>query len=106
MKLKTIWIVRDPSPYSTHDDICFEQTFKGLANYITGSPAGAWEHENHVGYTTYAEASADASARLDRRGERIAKLRGGDKRRSARRASKTTSGISRIKRIRRLGRGL
>ena len=103
MKLTTLWIVRDAEPHSTLADICFEHTFTGLANYIAGSPAGAWEGEHHVGYTSSREAEVDANARLDRVQSRG---REAGLRRSTGRST-TPSGLSeRYKRIRRLGRGL
>jgi hypothetical protein len=67
VRLDAIWLVRDPSPLSTLEDICWEQKVDRLADYIFGSGPGVWRQEQTTIYTTRAEAEADAVTRLANR---------------------------------------
>jgi hypothetical protein len=66
MKLRTVWVVRNPTFRSELADICWEQEIARLDRYILGSPSNAWAEENHVLYTSQEEAEADARARFAR----------------------------------------
>lgn len=68
MKLSKVWRVIDPGPESDLEDICSEQDVSGLARYVLGSPARAWESERTTLYTDKDEAMTDAKARLAQRG--------------------------------------
>jgi hypothetical protein len=69
MKLAKVWIVRDPSPNSVVEDVCWEQDVARLGRYVWGSGQGVWEAERTTLYTDEGEAMADAKARLARRAE-------------------------------------
>lgn len=64
MKLDTVWLVRDPSPISVIEDICWEQEVRRLGCYVWGSGQGVWEAERTTMYSDREEAMADAKARL------------------------------------------
>jgi hypothetical protein len=69
MKLAKVWMVRDPSPNSVLEDVCWEQDVTRLGRYVWGSGQGVWEEERTSLYTDEGEAMADAKARLAQRGE-------------------------------------
>ncbi|MGO8992692.1 MAG: hypothetical protein ACLQVI_05150 [Polyangiaceae bacterium] len=64
MKLAKVWMVRDATPVSTLEDICWEQDVARLGRYVWGSGQGVWEAERTTFYTDKGEALADAKARL------------------------------------------
>ncbi len=73
MKLKTVWIVRDPSPQSELLDIVFEMNVPRLGDYVIGGGPGVWQREHHAVFTDKDEAVAEGirrlvSARPDREG--------------------------------------
>jgi hypothetical protein len=64
VKLDTVWLVRDPSPISVIEDICWGQEVRRLERYVWGSGQGVWEAERTTMYSDREEAMADAKARL------------------------------------------
>jgi hypothetical protein len=64
MKLEAVWLVRDPSPISEIEDICWPQDVRRLGRYVFGAGQGVWESERTTMYTDREEAFADARARL------------------------------------------
>jgi len=86
MKLKTVWVVKDPGKDSELIDICFDLQIQGggfagasqFFSYIRGvGGAGNWERENTTMYTGENEAREDAIRRLQRRDEARRKARFG-----------------------------
>jgi hypothetical protein len=73
MKLAKVWMVRDPSPNSVIEDVCWEQDVTRLGRYVWGSGQGVWEAERTTFYTDEKEAMADAKARLARVGKESAR---------------------------------
>lgn len=65
MKVETLWVVRDPTPESILEDICFKaDTPKYLAMVILGAGTACLD-ENLTLYTEEAEARKDAKNRLE-----------------------------------------
>jgi hypothetical protein len=74
MKLETIWVVIDPTPRSTLDEIFFEEEVCRLGDYIIGSGPGTWLREHTSLYTTREEALKDAQGRIRKRDFTVARL--------------------------------
>ncbi|GEM_PF-6386830 len=72
-RLTSFWIVQDPTPDSTLEDICFETTPERHADWIIGGSLlrGGSRNEDKERHTTYyldgAKAMADATKRLAKR---------------------------------------
>lgn len=62
--VRTVWVVRNPTPGSTLDDVIWKQDLDGLGDYACGAGPGTWSREMHSIYTDETEATADAEARL------------------------------------------
>lgn len=68
MMIEGLYIVRNPGPHSTRDDILwYVRDLRHLANLIFGSPPHAVDEERWVAYTNNVEATKDADRRLARR---------------------------------------
>jgi hypothetical protein len=65
-RILKVWIVRNPSPLSVFEDVCFEIEIGRLPFYMAGCPGGAsgWAAEGHAMYLTRPAAEADARARF------------------------------------------
>lgn len=68
MLIEGLYIVRNPGPHSTLDDIkWYVRDLRHLATLIFGSPPYAVEEEHWAAYTNNVEATKDANKRLARR---------------------------------------
>ena len=64
-KLEKFWVVRDPSPFSTLEDVMFQaESPNQLARIIVGTGLRQFEAERHAFYTTEKEARQDAQKRM------------------------------------------
>lgn len=69
-RLSRLWVVRNPGPTSTLQDIVFDfdPSSDMLENYMRGGSHGSWSREGHDLYTSEAEAKREARRRLAARG--------------------------------------